>query len=119
MLRIIYQNPINEHLCYLFGQFLFPGILLHRVNCFTHAIIGSRFTLMKLVKEGRGIYYYADEFPDELQIIQANNPKVIYSYGTALYLWDMSDRTPHAISSIRFNAMLSIACAALAVRNTV
>ena len=48
-----------------------------------------------LVKEGRGIYYYADEFPDELQIIQTNNPKVIYSYGIALYLWDMSDRTPH------------------------
>lgn len=48
-----------------------------------------------LVKEGRGIYYYADEFPDDLQIIQANNPRVIYSYGTALYLWDMSDRTPH------------------------
>lgn len=48
-----------------------------------------------LVKEGRGIYYYADEFPDDLQIIQKNNPRVIYSYGTALYLWDMSDRTPH------------------------
>lgn len=48
-----------------------------------------------LVKEARGIYYYADEFPDDLQIIQANNPRVVYSYGTALYLWDMSDRTPH------------------------
>lgn len=48
-----------------------------------------------LVKESRGIYYYADEFPDDLQIIQANNPRIIYSYGTALYLWDMSDRTPH------------------------
>ena len=48
-----------------------------------------------LVKESRGIYYYADEFPDDLQIIQKNNPRVIYSYGTALYLWDMSDRTPH------------------------
>ena len=48
-----------------------------------------------LVKEARGIYYYADAFPDDLQIIQANNPRVIYSYGTALYLWDMSDRTPH------------------------
>ena len=48
MLRIIYQNPINEHIHYLFGQFLFPGILLHRGNCITHAIIGSRFTLMKL-----------------------------------------------------------------------
>ncbi len=48
-----------------------------------------------LIKEGRGIYYYADEFPDELQIIQKNNPRVIFSYGTALFLWDMSDRTPH------------------------
>lgn len=48
-----------------------------------------------LVKEARGIYYYADEFLDDLQIIQANNPRVVYSYGTALYLWDMSDRTPH------------------------
>ena len=48
-----------------------------------------------LIKEERGIYYYADEFPDELQIIQKNNPRVIFSYGTALYLWDMSDRIPH------------------------
>ena len=37
----------------------------------------------------------ADEFPDDLQVIQKNNPRVIFSYGTALYLWDMSDRTPH------------------------
>ena len=48
-----------------------------------------------LVKESRGIYYYADEFPDDLQILQKNNPKMIYSYGTALYLWNMSDRIPH------------------------
>ena len=48
MHRIIYQNPINEHIHYLSIQFLFPGILLHRGNRITHAIIGSRFTLMKL-----------------------------------------------------------------------
>lgn len=48
-----------------------------------------------LVKESRGIYCLADEFPDDLQIIQKNNPRVIFSYGTALFLWDMSDRTPH------------------------
>ena len=48
-----------------------------------------------LIKESRGIYYYADELPDDLQIIQKNNPRVIYSYGTALYLWNMSDRIPH------------------------
>lgn len=48
-----------------------------------------------LTKEGRGIYYYADEFPDDLQILQKNNHKIIYSYGTSLYLWHMSDRIPH------------------------
>ncbi len=47
------------------------------------------------VKEGRGLYCLSDEFPDDLQIIQKNNPRVIFSYGTALFLWDMSDRTPH------------------------
>ncbi len=48
-----------------------------------------------LVKESRGIYYFADDVPDDLQILQTNNPKIIFSYGTALYLWDMSDRIPH------------------------
>lgn len=48
-----------------------------------------------LTKESRGIYYYADAFPDDLQILQKNSPKMIYSHGTALYLWDMSDRIPH------------------------
>ena len=48
-----------------------------------------------LVQEGRGLYCLSDEFPDDLQIIQKNNPRVIFSYGTALFLWDMSDRTPH------------------------
>ena len=48
-----------------------------------------------LVKERHGTYYYADEFPDDLLLIQKHNPRLVYSYGTALYLWDMSDRTPH------------------------
>ena len=48
-----------------------------------------------LVKERHGTYYCADEFPDDLLLIQKHNPRLVYSYGTALYLWDMSDRTPH------------------------
>ena len=48
-----------------------------------------------LVKEKRGVFSLAEEFPDDLQVIQKNNPRVIFSYGTALYLWDMSDRAPH------------------------
>ena len=48
-----------------------------------------------LTREAHGIYYYAEELPDDLQILQKRSPKLIFSYGTALYLWDMSDRTPH------------------------
>ena len=45
-----------------------------------------------LTKEAHGIYYYSDEIPDEMQILQQRSPKLIFSYGTALFLWDMSDR---------------------------
>lgn len=61
----------------------------------------SRVQIPTLINEGildkksHGIYYYTDEFPDDLQILQKRSSKLIYSYGTALYLWDMSDRTPH------------------------
>ena len=63
----------------------------------SRALIPSFIDEGILVKESRGIYYYTDEFPDDLQIIQANNTRAIYSYGTALYLWGMSDRTPHVL----------------------
>ena len=48
-----------------------------------------------LTKEAHGIYCYSDELPDEMQILQQRSPKLIFSYGTALFLWNMSDRTPH------------------------
>ena len=48
-----------------------------------------------LSKEGRGVYYDADEFPDEWQILQSRSVKLIFSYGSALYLWGISDRIPH------------------------
>ena len=48
-----------------------------------------------LTKEAHGIYCLSDEIPDEFQILQKRSPKLVFSHGTALYLWDMSDRTPH------------------------
>ena len=39
-----------------------------------------------LVKERHGTYYYADEFPDDLLLIQKHNPRMVYSYGTERFL---------------------------------
>ncbi len=52
----------------------------------------------KLIKEAKGLYSLASEFPDEYVILQKRSAKMIFSYGTALYLWGMSDRVPHIIT---------------------
>lgn len=52
----------------------------------------------KLVKETKGLYLLTDEFPDEYVLLQKRSEKIVFSYGTALYLWGMSDRVPHNIS---------------------
>lgn len=61
----------------------------------------SRTLLKSLVEEGildkesRGIYSLADYFTDEYKVIQMRSEIAIFSYGTALYLLGLSDRTPH------------------------
>ncbi len=61
----------------------------------------SRTILKSLVEEGildkesKGIYSVADYFVDEYKVIQMRSEKAIFSYGTALYLIGLSDRTPH------------------------
>ncbi len=63
----------------------------------------TRSTLKKFVDSGKieiirkGLYVLQDGLIDEYALIQARSSKVIYSYGTALYLWGMTDRTPHII----------------------
>lgn len=52
----------------------------------------------RLIKEAKGLYSLADEFPDEYALLQKRSEKMVFSYGTALYLWGMSDRVPHFIS---------------------
>ena len=51
----------------------------------------------KIERVRKGIYTITDGFADEYALIQAQNSKVIFSYGTALFLWEMSDRAPHFI----------------------
>lgn len=50
-----------------------------------------------LIREAKGVYSLADHYPDEYMLIQVRSDKMIFSYGTALYLWGMSDRIPHII----------------------
>lgn len=49
----------------------------------------------KLEQVRKGLYILADDLADEFALIQIQSAKAIFSYGTALYLWGLSDRTPH------------------------
>lgn len=61
----------------------------------------SRPMLRKYTEEGKleqvrkGLYVLANDFADEFALIQIQSSKAVFSYGTALYLWGLSDRTPH------------------------
>ena len=60
-----------------------------------------RIYLSILVRKGfiekieRGVYLTVDAFDDEMFRIQARYRKGIYSHGTALYLYDLTDTTPN------------------------
>ena len=50
-----------------------------------------------LVRESHGIYSVKGESPDEYAVIQKRSPKLIFSYGTALFFHGLSDRVPRVI----------------------
>lgn len=52
----------------------------------------------RLVKVKRGVYSLPGEIVDEYYLIQKKTGYGIYSFGTALYFWDLSDRIPNIIS---------------------
>ena len=60
----------------------------------------SRVYLSKMEKEGiiekidRGIYVTEDFKYDEYYLFQLKYPKAIFSYNTALYFYEMTERTP-------------------------
>lgn len=47
-----------------------------------------------LEKVGRGVYVISNQIEDEMYIFQKKYPNIIYSHETALFLHDLSDRTP-------------------------
>lgn len=51
----------------------------------------------KLVRVSRGHYILADSMPDEYALLQARSSRMIFSHGTALFFWGLSDRVPHLL----------------------
>lgn len=51
----------------------------------------------KLVRVSRGHYILADSVPDEFALLQARSTRIIFSHGTALFFWGLSDRVPHLL----------------------
>lgn len=64
-----------------------------------------RTYLSMMVEEGkiervdRGIYVLSDIIEDEMYIMQKKYPNLIYSHETALFLHELSDRTPFEYSA--------------------
>jgi predicted transcriptional regulator of viral defense system len=48
---------------------------------------------------GRGVYVASDLLEDEMYIMQKKYPNLIYSHETALFLHELSDRTPFEYSA--------------------
>lgn len=53
----------------------------------------------KLEKVGRGVYVAADSIEDEMYVLQSRYPQLIFSHETALFLHDLTDRTPFEYSA--------------------
>jgi len=63
----------------------------------SRAIIKNFVEKDLLVKEAHGIYTISSVLVDEYKLLQMRSGKIIFSYGTALYLHGMSDRIPHIL----------------------
>lgn len=61
----------------------------------------ERYVLSDLVKEGKlerirpGLYQKTGDIIDDFVLISSNSKRVVFSQQTALYLHDLSDRTPN------------------------
>lgn len=53
----------------------------------------------EIERMGRGIYVASDLLEDEMYIMQKKYPKLIYSHETALFMQELSDRTPFEYSA--------------------
>lgn len=51
----------------------------------------------KLVRVCQGRYILPESIYDEYALLQSQSSNAVFSYGTALFLWGMSDRVPHVL----------------------
>ena len=49
----------------------------------------------KLERIRKGLYILTSELPDEYALLQTRSKYAVFSFGTALFLWGLSDRAPH------------------------
>ena len=59
-------------------------------------ILGELLAADKIYRVGRGIYALPETWEDEMYFLQYRFSKGVFSNETALYLHDLSDRTPQA-----------------------
>jgi predicted transcriptional regulator of viral defense system len=57
-------------------------------------VLGELVAAKCIYRAARGIYALPEAWEDEMFFLQYNFSKGVFSYGTALYLHGMSDRTP-------------------------
>ena len=50
-----------------------------------------------LIRVCKGRYILSESITDEYALLQSRNSNAVFSHGTALFLWGMSDRVPHVI----------------------
>ena len=59
--------------------------------------LGQYVNAGRLERIAKGLYVPIDGETDEYALLQARSSKAVYSYGTALFFWGLSDRTPHVL----------------------
>lgn len=65
----------------------------------SRTIIKSYVDQALLIREAQGVYTISSTLVDEYKLLQMRSGKMVFSYGTALYLHGMSDRVPHVLDT--------------------
>ena len=70
----------------------------------------TRHNLSELTKSGQlerlrpGLYQLKGKVIDDFTLISSNSNRIIFSHQTALYLHDLSDRSPMYLFSLRYTS---------------
>jgi predicted transcriptional regulator of viral defense system len=76
--------------------------VIHTSDLTDHDIPRQYLTMLvkkgEVLREARGVYSTPHAFVDEMAVLQTRTPTAIFSHETALYLHDLTDRTPLSYS---------------------